>query len=406
MRKNLLLISLDTLRADVAYSGKFRAIESLRGRGTSFMRTVSSSPLTPISHASVFTGLQPPAHGVRHLLREQLVSQVPTLTTVLREAGYATGAIVSCPGLNRWYGLDSGFEHYDDWIPPLHDGRDALSVVDVKLRGTALKRAPIVIQRALDWLRRDHGRPVFLFIHFFDSHWPYEPPEDVGVAVDNAYEGEVAYMDHYLGKFLEAAPDLGLGHDETLTVLFSDHGEDLAGWYPDDHAGMRGHPEENGHGALLFDVTQLVPLIICDPAAGVPGSRASSQVRLVDTMPTVLDLLDLPRPEVEGESLRGILAGEDTRDRAAYCEAFYREELAAADPQWAHLVPLQAVRLANSKIIWEHGGDAVDLYDLSLDPHEQRPLAVSGGGLESMLGSASWTYQDLGRRGRSQADPS
>lgn len=376
MPKNLLLISLDTLRADVAYSGKFPAIDSLRGRGTSFVRTVSSSPLTPISHASVFTGLQPPSHGVRHLLREQLGPEVPTLAGALRDAGYATGAIVSCPGLNRWYGLDSGFEHYDDWIPPLADGRDALSVVDVKLRGTALKRAPMVVERALEWLREADDRPKFLFIHFFDSHWPYEPPEEFGVEIANAYEGEVAYMDHYLGDFLAAAPDLGLAPDDTLTVLFSDHGEDLAGWYPDDHGGPCGHLEENGHGALLFDVTQLVPLIICDP--GRPSSSSvSSQVRLIDVMPTVLDLLGLPERAVEGSSLSGLLQGADPRDREAYCEAFYREELAAIDPEWAHLTPLQAVRLGSSKIIWEYGGDAVYSYDLLLDPGEQHPQTLS-----------------------------
>ena len=378
MQKNLLLISLDTLRADVAYSGKFPAIESLRARGTSFARTVSSSPLTPISHASVFTGLQPPSHGIRHLLREQLGSELPTLAAVLRKAGYATGAIVSCPGLNRWYGMDAGFDHYDDWIPPLADGRDALSVVDVKLRGTALKRAPMVIERALAWLgEHTDDQPKCLFIHFFDSHWPYEPPEDFGVDVANPYEGEVAFMDHYLGEFLAAAADHGLSPEDTLTVLFSDHGEDLAGWYPDDHGGDCGHPEEVGHGALLFDVTQLVPLIICDPDRTGPPKEVQGQVRLIDIMPTVLDLLGLPEQPVEGRSLLALLDGQDAPDREAYCEAFYREELAAIDPAWAHLTPLQGVRLGSSKIIWEYGGDAVYHYDLVADPAERDPQTLS-----------------------------
>jgi hypothetical protein len=103
---------------------------------------------------------------------------------------------VSCPGLNRWY----GFDFYDDEIPLLPDGRDPLAVGDVKLRGLALKRAPLVVDRSTRWLSGQDDRPFFFFAHFFDAHWPYEPPEDVNPAVANPYEGEVAYSDHYLQR--------------------------------------------------------------------------------------------------------------------------------------------------------------------------------------------------------------
>lgn len=374
MTKNLLLVSLDTLRADVAYGGRFPTIEMLRRAGTTFRTTVSSSPLTPISHATVLTGLQPQRHGIRHLLRERL-ADVPTLAEVLRAAGYATGAVVSCPGLNRWYGLDRGFDFYDDEIPPLADGRNAVEVADVELRGTALKRAPLVVERAFEWFRAtaQAQEPWMLFVHFFDSHWPYEPPEDVGVAVANPYEGEVAFMDHYLGRFLDQAQDAGLRLEDTLVVLFSDHGEDLGGWYPDDHAGERGHREERGHGALLYDVTQLVPLVVCDP--GSPGGReVQSQVRLVDVLPTVLDLMDLPRLPGDGSSLADAVRGEGIDDQPAYCETYYREELAATDPEWAHLVPLKAMRTPRQKTIWEHAGERVEVYDLVADPGEVHPV--------------------------------
>src|SRR5207248_293299 len=159
---------------------------------------VASAPLTPVSHASVLTGLQPFNHGIRHLFREQLAPRVGTLQSVLQGAGYTTGAVVSCPGLHRWYGMDYGFSHYDDEIPLLADGRDPLEVVDVEIRGTALKRAPIVVERALSWLDRVKGEPFFGFVHFFDAHWPYEAPADFGVPFANPYEGEVAYMDHHL----------------------------------------------------------------------------------------------------------------------------------------------------------------------------------------------------------------
>ncbi|WP_445398150.1 sulfatase [Streptomyces sp. LE64] len=383
--RNVLLVSLDTVRADVAYSGKMAGIEALRARGVTFRQAISSSPLTPISHASVFTGRQPAGHGIRHLLRERLAPGVTTLAERLRAAGYATGAVVSCPGLNRWYGLDRGFDFYDDEIPRLPDGTDPLTVSDVKMRGLALKRAPLVAERAADWVasRSREQRPFFLFAHFFDAHWPYEPPEDVGADVANPYEGEVAYSDHYLQRLLSRIEESGHPLDETLVVLFSDHGEDLAGWYPNDHSGELGHPYEEGHGCLLFDTTQHVPLVVCGP--GLPaGSEVTGQVRLVDIAPTVLDLLGLPGVEADGASLVEHLTTGAGTSRPAYCETYYPEERRRSG-EYPDLLPLKAVRLSpdgdRRKVIWQVGGEAVEVYDLLADPHELRgrPL-VDGSG--------------------------
>jgi arylsulfatase len=373
---NLVMISLDTLRADVAYSGRFNSIERLRSQGCSFMTTVSSSPLTPISHATVFTGLQPPNHGVRHLLKEQMHPGARTIAERLAEAGYTTGAVVSCPGMNRWYGLDKGFAHYDDWIPPLADGRDALKVVDVELRGTALKRAPLVVERALEWVRSAGPGPKLLLAHFFDAHWPYEPPEEPSIALPNPYEGEVWYMDRYLGLLLDGLAELGMTHENTMFVLFSDHGEDLAGWYPNDHAGSLGHPEEKGHGCLLFDATQLVPLVICAPSVSTPGTMIKEQVRLVDVAPTILEFLGCDNTGCDGRSLAPFLRGEQMPHTAAYCEAFYREELASTSPQWSHLLPLKGIRNPDEKIVWEVGGDRVETYDMLQDPCEHNPIVL------------------------------
>lgn len=385
--KNVLLVSLDTVRADVAYSGKFPGIESLRRRGVTFRQAISSSPLTPISHATVFTGRQPAVHGIRHLLRERLNPGITTLADHLRKAGYATGAVVSCPGLNRWYGLDQGFDFYDDEIPRLPDGTDPLTVGDVKMRGLALKRAPLVAERAGAWLssRQEDERPFFLFAHFFDAHWPYEPPEDVGVAVDNAYEGEVAYSDHYLQQLLVRMEELGHSLDETLIVLFSDHGEDLAGWYPNDHSGELGHPYEEGHGCLLFDTTQHVPLIVCG-AGAARGADVMSQVRLVDIAPTVTDLLGLPGDESDGESLAGHLTTGAGPSRPAYSETYYPEERRMSG-EYPDLLPLKAVRLSaegdRQKVIWQVGGEAVDVYDLLADPHELRGRPLVDGATDA-----------------------
>lgn len=372
---HVVLISLDTVRADVAYSGRFPSIERLRRQGATFAHTVSSSPITPVSHASVLTGLQPPRHGLRHLLREQLSSDARTLAQVFSEAGYTTGAIVSCPGLNAWYGFDRGFTHYDDSIPPLSDGRDPLAVIDVELRGTALKRAPLVVERALDWVRGAGSGPLFLFVHFFDAHWPYEAPERPPIQLANPYEEEVWYMDHYLGKLLDGLIELGMTPQNTTFVLFSDHGEDLAGWYDNDHAGDQGHAEEKGHGCLLFDTTQKVALVICAAGVADPGSVLADQVRLIDVMPTIQAIARCngSRAAVDGRSLLPLLQGDRLPLTAAYCEAFYREELASVNPAWSHLLPLKAIRTPCAKVIWEIGSDRVESYDLRSDPNERNP---------------------------------
>ncbi len=137
---NILFVSLNAVRADVAYSGNFSAKEKLRRMGATFRQAVSSCPLTPISHATVFTGQQPPNHGIRHLLREQRRAHVPTRAERLRTVGYRTGAVVSCAGPNTWYGINRGFDHYDDEIPLLPAGRDPLT------RPAALRRARLACE--------------------------------------------------------------------------------------------------------------------------------------------------------------------------------------------------------------------------------------------------------------------
>lgn len=378
-RPNVVFISLDTTRADVAYNGNMPAMERLREAGATFTQAISSCPLTPVSHASVFTGLQPPGHGVRHLFRERLRTGVPTLAELLAADGYATGAVVSCPGMNTWYGMDRGFSFYDDEIPRLPDGTDPLDVADVKMRGLALKRAPLVAERSLAWLARQR-EPFFLFSHFFDAHWPYEPPQDFGIPVKNPYEGEVAYADHYLGQLLDGIAGLGHRIEDTLIVCFSDHGEDLGGWYSNDHAGERGHPYEEGHGCLLHDATQHVPLVMCGPGI-TPGLETGAQVRLVDIMPTVAEQLGYPAPACDGESLTGLLADPAGPSRPAYSETFFPEERRDAG-DYPTLRPLAAVRTVSgasrSKVIWQIGGSRVDYYDLAADPDEFAATPLTG----------------------------
>ena len=375
---NLLLISLDTLRADVAYGGKLKNLTSLCNKGISFKCTVSSSPLTPVSHASVFSGMQPYNHGIRHLFKETLDPSIPTLANLFSINGYQTGAIVSCAGMNSWYGLNRGFQYYDDEIPRLDDGSDPLQTVDVKLRGSALKRAPKVVQRGLEWLEKIGNSPFFLFLHFFDTHWPYEPPEWFAPPDANPYEGEAHYVDHYLGYLLNELKKLKL-LDETVLVIFSDHGEDLAGWYPNDHSGKElGHPEEHGHGCLLYDVTQMVPLIFVGPGLCDESSCVDTQVRLVDIFPTLVDLFSLNDSyPCDGISLTNLFrTGGPTR--IAYLETFYREEQGASEFGTPGLNPWKGLRVDNRfKIIIDAYTGALTVYDVTLDPNEQNPIKFS-----------------------------
>lgn len=378
-RKNLLLICLDTLRADVAYSG-LPAIERLRARGASFTSAIAQAPLTPVSHASVFTGLNPSRHGLRHLLRERLEVDSPTLAELASRAGYQTGAVVACPGMNAWYRFDRGFQRYDDEIPRLADGRNPVDVVDVKLRGTALKRANVVAERSLDWLAAHRDEPFVFFMHFFDTHWPYEPPDWYAPSGANPYEGEAWFADHHLGAVLDQVEAWGL-LENTSVVLFSDHGEDLAGWYPNDHAGTAlGHPEEEGHGCLLFDATQRVPLVVADPDRR-PSRVASidAQVRLVDILPTVADLLDLDLPRgLDGQSLVPLLDGRGGPSRAAYFETYYREEQAGTPRGVPGLGPLHGLRIDNRyKVITDVRSGRLELYDLATDPDERHPQSFA-----------------------------
>lgn len=374
-----LLVSFDTLRADVAYSGVFPTIERLRRRGVTFSRTVAAAPLTPPSHASVMSGRYPPKHGVRHLFKESIDPSLNLLAEAFQHAGFRTGGIVSCPGMNAWYGLDRGFDSYDDEIPLLPDGSDPLQTVDVKLRGTALKRADVVADRALAWLDADPGRDFFLFLHFFDAHWPYEAPREGMASTANAYEDEVAYMDHHLGRVLDGLDERGLLDDLTI-VIFSDHGEDLAGWYANDKAGDGRREEEEGHGALLFDQTQMVMLVVSVPGQTPSGITIDSQVRLIDIAPTLRELARLaPDPGMDGETLRPLWLGK-TGHRTAYFETFYREEIKPelGAPQ---AVPLAGVRLDDRwKVVWEARSleAGVEVYDLTTDPGEYRPALRIG----------------------------
>lgn len=376
MKKNLIFISLDTVRADVAYSRRFPDFDALRNDSTAFLNTISSSPLTPISHASVFSGLQPENHGIRHLFKEKLKPEVKTLAEIFKDQGYTTGAIVSCPGMNRWYEFSRGFDFYEDEIPRLPDGSDPLKTVDVKKRGAAKKRGHIVYERVVEWLEKNKENNFFLFVHFFDAHWPYEAPEKFGG--ENYYEEEVAYSAHFMNKILEKVKELDL-YNETTIVCFSDHGEDLDGLYPNDKGGEKnGHPEELGHGCLLYDQTQKVILTIKDENLE-KNKDITEQVRLVDVMPTVLDLFKIKTEiKFDGVSLLPLVRGEKL-NLIGYSETFYpREQVEATGGKFDWTRNKKMIRIDNKyKVITHLDSDEKEVYDLEEDPNEKESLLLN-----------------------------
>lgn len=334
-RPNVLLITVDTLRPDalgwIAGSNATPAIDALAREGAGFPTAVAHAPLTLPSHTSIMTGLYPPHHGVRD--NGQIVSQsLTTLADRLRDNEYHTAAFVSGFTLQGRFGLDKGFDHYDDRLPEGVEGwleRDAMSTTAA----------------ALDHIR-GAKEPWFLWVHYFDPHDPYAPPPEYAQpGPRGAYDGEVAFTDAAIARLLAGLP----GSDNpTITVFTADHAESL------------GEHEENGHGVFIYDTTMVVPLIFHAPGLIAPGISPRSP-RLVDIAPTLLDLLGLPPlPDIDGLSLEPLLAGEAQDIPPAYVES----RMAWIAYGWA---PLSGMRDHDWKYI---RAPEPELYDLLDDPGE------------------------------------
>ena len=256
-RWNLLLISVDTLRADrvgaYGYSGAITSnLDQLAREGMLFEQVFTPVPLTLPAHASLFTGVYPPANGVRDN-GEALPSSVPTLAEHLRANGFDTAAFVGAFVLDRRFGLARGFDEYWGEFPLYrYGGRDP---------GTIQFRGDRVEQAATEWIADHRLRPFFAFVHFYDLHGPYLLPEPWRERFPGRlYEGEVAYVDSLVGQLWKEMLNQGLA-GRTLLVVTSDHGEALG-----DHG-------EQNHGFLLYRSTTHVPLIIRFPDGRYAGER-------------------------------------------------------------------------------------------------------------------------------------
>ncbi|MFP4082875.1 MAG: sulfatase-like hydrolase/transferase [Candidatus Aminicenantes bacterium] len=346
---NLLIVTIDTLRADhVGIYGcqdvKTPNIDHLGKNGVLFRKAFCPVPLTLPSHCSLFTGTLPLFHGVRDN-GYRLPSAHVTLAEIMRENGYRTAAFVGAFPLDSRFGLEQGFHVYDDRYGSRNVVRD-LSFVE--------RKAEEVNRRAMAWLAENRENPFFVWIHYFDPHAPYEPPPPFHQEYEGReYDGEIAYTDKIIGQLHQKLVQWNL-LEKTLMVITSDHGEGL------------GEHKETTHGIFIYDSTLWVPLIFYNPHI-LPEKRViNHQVSLIDVMPTILDLMELPSgPDIQGRSLKPVICGgEPLPPKYSYIESV----AAMLDRNWA---PLQGLRTGEWKYI--HAPMA-ELYDLGRDPGEKNNL--------------------------------
>jgi arylsulfatase A-like enzyme len=357
---NVLLITLDTTRGDrIGCYGYADArtpnIDALASRGVRFAKAYAPVPLTLPSHSSILTGKYPPAHGVRNNGSYRLTTGHLTLAEALKARGFATSAFVSSFTLDSRFGLDQGFDVYDDTFDP----------------GQALKTyrserpADRVVSAFLDWLSRVGDKRFFSWVHFFDPHLPYSPPPPFDREFKaHPYDGEIAFLDREIGRIARAFEEGGFT-ENTLVVLAGDHGEAL------------GEKREIDHGLFLYEPTLRVPLIVRLPSLPARGVVISSRVRLVDLFPTVLDLLNIRVPKgIQGESLTPLLSGRKAADRPSYAETFYPRE----NYGWSELYGL-------IEGPWKYiRAPKPELYDLGQDPAEETNLLGGKAAIAAGLG--------------------
>jgi len=355
--RDLLLITVDTLRHDgPGFSGAGKAetplLDRLAATGSNFTDAHAHAVVTLPSHASILTGLLPFEHGIRDNAGFVLDESIPTLATHLASAGYATAAFVSAFPLDRRFGLENGFDTYDDAF----GGTSPAALTFAERPGES------TVQLALDWWRGHADEPRFLWVHLFTPHFPYEPGEPFASRYRDApYYGEVARTDRQLAPLLE--PLLATTNDPPLVVLTSDHGESL------------GEHGEKTHGLFAYEATLKVPLVFWSPGL-VPAAKIDSPARHVDIVPTVLELLGLGAPAgLAGESLFA-----DPGERGDH-DTYFEALSASLNRGWA---PLQGVISGGRKAIRL---PIPELYELSGDPEEMRNLADRHPAeLESALG--------------------
>src|ERR1039458_6194701 len=350
---NVVLITIDTLRADhVGCYGykqiKTPNIDGLAADGTRFARAFAVVPVTLPSHTTMLTGTYPMLSGMHDFSVNKLSPTQPTMASVLKQAGYATGAVIAAAVLDSRFGLNQGFDFYYD-----HFDFSRLSEANLD---EMERPGNVVADVVLDWLGKNSQKKFFLWMHLYDPHFQYNPPEPYKHEyAAQPYDGEIAFADEQVGRLVRYLKEKGI-YQNTVIVLAGDHGEGL------------GEHGEKTHGFFIYNATMHVPLIIRVP--GSPGGRTVAEpVSLVDLMPTMLGAVGVEVPaQVQGKSLLARVGGGDAemaeRDRSVYGETF----LPRLHFNWSELRGAE-----NTKY---HFIDAPrpELYDLAKDPGELHNL--------------------------------
>ncbi len=351
-RPSVVLVTIDTLRADrlgcYGYpSAETPTIDALALAGARFQHAYTPVPITLPAHASLFTGMFPMATGMHDFSGNKLSSSIPTLAKILRSQGYTTAAFVGSAVLDSRFGLNQGFETYFDHF-------DFSRLLETNLDQME-RRGDLVVDEALSWLKRSPRRPFFLWVHLYDPHHPYAPPEPfAGRFRTRPYDGEIAFADVQVGRLFSALKQQGV-FEPSLVVLAGDHGEGL------------GEHGEKTHGFFIYNSTLHVPLVIKIPGAG--PRVVEDEVSLPDVMPTVLQALRIPVPaSVQGRSLLGLAQG---RPGASPSNLYGETYLPLLHFRWKQLRSLQS---RGMKYI---DAPQPEIYDLRADPRELKNLFPS-----------------------------
>ena len=335
----VILISIDTLRADHLPMFGYRGVETphldaLRRDAILYTSAFAQVPLTLPSHATVLTGLDPYRHGVRSNIGFTLDPGTPTIASMLRPAGYVSGAAVSSYVLRGATGIGSGFDFYDDRI----ERRAGVAIGALERDGSSTAQA------ATQWIAQSSGRPFFFLLHLFEPHAPYEPAEPFRSRYPLAYDGEIAAADAVVGTFLDDLKKRGL-YDDALIIFFSDHGEGLS---------QHGEPE---HGIFLYREAIHVPLVVKLPRNARAGETVAAPVSLADIVPTIAEVTGVKPPsQTDGISL----LSENRQPRNIYSETFYPR---------IHLGWSELRSLAGERFHYIEAPRA-ELYDMQADPAE------------------------------------
>jgi len=354
--RHIVLVTIDTLRADRlgCYGNHDVAtpnIDRLAREGALMSQVTSHVPLTRPSHTTILTGLYPAQHNIRDNVSPSLGADVPTLAEQFERAGFETAGFVSSVVLSSQSGLARGFRTYSQKFADEEEN-------DARFLNTIQRRGDVATGEAVDWIKGHGTNRTFVWLHLYDPHDPYEPPEPYASRyADRPYDGEVAWSDELVGRLDRALADAGI-RDDTLLVVTSDHGEGL------------GEHRESVHGFFVYQTTLHVPMIARGPGVRA-GTRIDATTGLIDLFPTLLTAAGLPVP------------GEPKRPGRSLSRAWKGEETLADEPSFAEsLTPLvhygwsdlRSVRDGRWKYIL---APRSELYDLSRDVQELNNLEPS-----------------------------